>query len=71
MNATIKLTKAQRTYLTNARDFGHAHYYRKPQVGGCAMAWTTARNVVCRKLEVLGLLNSDNSITEAGLAALA
>lgn len=67
----MKLTKAQRTYLTNAQDFGFAHYYRKPQVGGCSMPWTTGRDKVCRELKVAGLLDSDYAITEAGKEAIA
>lgn len=66
----MAITKTQRQYLANARDFGRAFYYRKPQHGGCSMAWSAARNRVCRKLVATGLLNDDYGITESGLAAL-
>ena len=66
----MTITKAQRTYLTNARDCGKAFYYREPQHGGCSMAWNAARNRVCRKLVALGLLTDEYEITEAGRAAL-
>lgn len=66
----MKLTKAQRTALTNARDFGNAWYYRKPQIGGCANPWRANVGLMHRKLVVAGLLTKDDTITEAGLAAL-
>ncbi len=67
----MKLIAAQRRALTNARDFGNAWYYRKPQVGGCSIAATTQTVQMHRKLVVAGLLDIDDKITEAGLAALA
>lgn len=67
----MTVTKSQLVYLANARDFGKAYYYRKPQHGGCSMPWNAARNMTCRKLVALGLLTDDYEITEAGRAALA
>jgi hypothetical protein len=67
---TMKLTTAQRQFLTNARDHGNAAYYRKPQVGGCTMPWTANRDLACRKLVAAGLLTSGYEITEAGTALL-
>lgn len=66
----MAITKAQRTYLTNARDFGKAYHYRNPQPGGCSIAWNASRDNVCRKLVASGLLTDDYGITEAGRAAL-
>lgn len=67
----MKLTATQRQALTNARDFGNAWYYRKPQVGGCSIPGSVQRVQMHRKLVAAGLLDQDDKITEAGRAALA
>lgn len=67
----MKLTKPQREAIIRARDFGSAHYYRAPQVGGCAMPARASRTAMVAKLHQAGLLTHFGAVTEAGRAAVA
>lgn len=63
----MKLTKSQRKALTNARDFGNAWYHSVGQ----SNPWRANVDLMHRNLVVAGLLTRDDTITEAGRAALA